>query len=758
MAETNKAAGSYPLRVPGEDDVVCGLSGGFFSLFKAIDVAGMASAVALADNAVTFAKLADMNTARLIGRSTAGTGDPEEITIGSGLDLSAGVLSATIPPTSVADNSITPAKLEDIAEASFIGRNTSVGTGDPQVLSAAVARAILGISAVENTALSTWIGATTITTVGTIGSGQWNATPMATANIADDAVTYAKLQNVSTNARLLGRFTAGAGNVEEISLGTGLTLIAGVLDAPGGGSGSIADNAVTFAKLADMAPSTIIGRHTASSGDPEAISIGSGLTLSGGVLSAPGTGSGTFSIGGGSGSGPELAPSVTGGGYTLSGSTPPTQNGSGIHFVAASNLATASAAITALADNTTYDVSFTVANLTGGAVRVICYGDTNDHAGATSSVSANGTYNVQVTTGATGSFTNQVRIQATGTTGTNTFDITALSVKAAGVGTFPTRAMDQKVKEIQVSVIDFGADPTGTLDSTSAFNSAIAFGARRIYVPAGTYRVSSLTINRSIEIFGDGREFSVIQITGTGNIHGMRLIGESSLGRSNLIKLKDFQLNYVGSGQTVAGAGAGNNNWSGIYIQRKCIIESVYVRNFTNDGIYWAPSDADEATGNGGTIDNAVFFARLTDVWSKDNGRDGIAVRRGANANNFMMCQFDRNGRYGFHHYTDGFSTYGNIVRDGQCSYNEQYGYYFENGTNIVTEGLYAEYNGSPNHTNTDGYTNTPIDIYVGDNCVRSFIGIGVLLNASTTHVRLPAFNPATIQVWEGGRRLFGDT
>jgi hypothetical protein len=41
--------------------------------------------------------------------------------------------------------------------------------------------------------------------------------------IAADAVTYAKMQNVSTNNRLLGRATAGAGNPEEVTLGKYLT-------------------------------------------------------------------------------------------------------------------------------------------------------------------------------------------------------------------------------------------------------------------------------------------------------------------------------------------------------------------------------------------------------------------------------------------------------------------------------------------------------------------------------------------------------
>ena len=54
------------------------------------------------------------------------------------------------------------------------------------------------------------------------------------ATIANDAVTYAKMQNVSTNNRLLGRASAGAGDVEEIILGSNLSLSGTTLNATGG--------------------------------------------------------------------------------------------------------------------------------------------------------------------------------------------------------------------------------------------------------------------------------------------------------------------------------------------------------------------------------------------------------------------------------------------------------------------------------------------------------------------------------------------
>ena len=52
--------------------------------------------------------------------------------------------------------------------------------------------------------------------------------------IDNDVVTYDKIQNV-TNGRILGRSSAGAGNIEEISVGTGLTLSGSTLTSTIGG-------------------------------------------------------------------------------------------------------------------------------------------------------------------------------------------------------------------------------------------------------------------------------------------------------------------------------------------------------------------------------------------------------------------------------------------------------------------------------------------------------------------------------------------
>jgi hypothetical protein len=69
---------------------------------------------------------------------------------------------------------------------------------------------------------------------GTVGFGT-----LATASLDDNAVTYAKQQDVSAASRLLGRGSAaGAGDPEEITLGANLTMAGTVLSASGGGGGT----------------------------------------------------------------------------------------------------------------------------------------------------------------------------------------------------------------------------------------------------------------------------------------------------------------------------------------------------------------------------------------------------------------------------------------------------------------------------------------------------------------------------------------
>lgn len=138
----------------------------------------------------------------------------------------------------IADNAVTFAKMQDIATDRLIGRDTA-GTGDPEALTVTGGLEFTGSGGIRRSALTGDV---------TASAGSNSTT------IPNDTITYAKMQNVSATARLLGRATSGAGDVEEITIGSGLSLSGTTLSSSGvGGSsltveevdGSPTDSAVT---------------------------------------------------------------------------------------------------------------------------------------------------------------------------------------------------------------------------------------------------------------------------------------------------------------------------------------------------------------------------------------------------------------------------------------------------------------------------------------------------------------------------------
>jgi hypothetical protein len=71
----------------------------------------------------------------------------------------------------------------------------------------------------------------------------------ATWTIDNDVVSYAKLQNVSAASRLLGRGDGGSGDVQEITLGTGLSMSGTTLSSTGGSG--VAGSVTVAVKAAD---------------------------------------------------------------------------------------------------------------------------------------------------------------------------------------------------------------------------------------------------------------------------------------------------------------------------------------------------------------------------------------------------------------------------------------------------------------------------------------------------------------------------
>jgi hypothetical protein len=84
-----------------------------------------------------------------------------------------------------------------------------------------------------------------------------------------------------------------------------------------------------------------------------------------------------------------------------------------------------------------------------------------------------------------------------------------------------TKASYSMITGAPANVIDYGADPTGSADSTSAIQAAINSGFQSIYIPQGTYKITApinvptQTGAAAIYIYGAGKEQTILQASGT---------------------------------------------------------------------------------------------------------------------------------------------------------------------------------------------------------------------------------------------------
>jgi copper(I)-binding protein len=99
-----------------------------------------------------------------------------------------------------------------------------------------------------------------------VGTSWLQDLAVATAKIAASAVTYAKIQNVSAQGKVLGRSTAAAGVVEEVACDESTITL------PAGGTLQLKTGGTTYAKLQNVsAQGKVLGRSTAAAGVVEEV-------------------------------------------------------------------------------------------------------------------------------------------------------------------------------------------------------------------------------------------------------------------------------------------------------------------------------------------------------------------------------------------------------------------------------------------------------------------------------------------------------
>ena len=208
-----------------------------------------------------------------------GTGTVTQVSTGAGLTGGPITVSGTI---SVTGNLLT---LFNLADAT--GWLHNVGG----VLAwSTPTKSDVGLSSVENTALSTWAGSANLTTLGTVATGVWHGTAITDTYISSAATWNAK-QAAYTILTTLGNLANAAGWLHDDGFGVLAWSTPSKTDV---GLSNVTNVAQAAAGLATASGLTItstrlLGRWDAGVGALEEVQIGTNLSLSPtGVLSAAG--------------------------------------------------------------------------------------------------------------------------------------------------------------------------------------------------------------------------------------------------------------------------------------------------------------------------------------------------------------------------------------------------------------------------------------------------------------------------------------
>lgn len=128
------------------------------------------------------------------------------------------------------------------------------------------------------------------------------------------------------------------------------------------------------------------------------------------------------------------------------------------------------------------------------------------------------------------------------------------------------RTVQAKCRDV-VSVTDFGADPTGVVDATTAFTNAQGTGNRIVNIPPGTYLLDNLRVKNGVVLRGSGTNATFIKQKTTGN-YAINMLSDVTVGQLIGCQVTDLRL----IGATSATVAALNMEANGAFAIRDAII------------------------------------------------------------------------------------------------------------------------------------------------------------------------------------------
>ena len=177
-----------------------------------------------------------------------------------------------------------------------------------------------------------------------------------------------------------------------------------------------------------------------------------------------------------------------------------------------------------------------------------------------------------------------------------------------------------------ISVLSYGADPTGQTDSTTAIQNAINAGSaagKAVYIPSGNYDVTAHLIVNNVTLTGAGEWYSVLGGNGVG------VFGNFAPTPSTNVHLSNFavsgQVNARVDSQDFMGIGGSlqNSTISNVWIQH--VQAGIWMTGPFNN-LKISNVRIQDTVADGINFDGGVTNSSVTNTYIRNTGDDGIAL------------------------------------------------------------------------------------------------------------------------------------
>ena len=267
-----------------------------------------------------------------------------------------------------------------------------------------------------------------------------------------------------------------------------------------------------------------------------------------------------------------------------------------------------------------------------------------------------------------------------------------------------------------ISVLDYGASPNSGTDTSAAIQAAIdaaGFGDT-VYMPDGEYSIRSLTLKSGIELRGESREGTALQLLPISNQQPYTIIKipDNSIG----VALKTFTVDAASVMDLTFPAGQGGVRAVNFDNCKNILLNNLLIRNFPNNSEAILGQYVEDVEVSDCIIrDIGIVVSSVPEPWACAFRLRGSPSRRSKNIY-FLNNWIDGNGR-------------GGLLADGQVDYVYIIGNkftrtgYMQPDLGIAIEASW--YAQDRNAKNDPDFAYTPHDYIIEDNDIDHWLSTG---------------------------------